>query len=322
MKAEDIQSILWLIPAIPLAASLLNGLLSILFLRSKPKTSLTPGQLNIRYATSFIGITAIISVLVISLICLFYLIGQPAPAEETGKSAVVGSAQSAVVAGEASSTAKLAAPETPQTASVDAANSRRVEVKEVYTWIPSGDFQIKVGFLLDPLTAMMLVVVSTISLLVHIFSTGYMRDDSGFHRFYTYLPFFTFSMIMLVLANNFLLLYVFWEAVGLSSYLLIGFWFSKKYDWGRLLPPAANVKAFVVNRVGDFGFGLGIMWIFVTMLGVVGNDYAKAHNITGAYDRLNYANVFGAFNEALRKGSLDQTTLPLQEMRSQNCISK
>ena len=95
----------------------------------------------------------------------------------------------------------------------------------------------------------MLVVVNTISLLVHIFSTGYMRDDSGFHRFYTYLPFFTFSMIMLVLANNFLLLYVFWEAVGLSSYLLIGFWFSKKYDWGRLLPPAANVKAFVVNRV-------------------------------------------------------------------------
>ncbi len=309
MTAKDIESILWLVPAIPLAAALLNGLLGIVFLRSKAKKNLTPGQLTIRYATSFIGITAIVSALVVSIICLVFLIGQPAPKEATARPDEAKSAQ-LMTTGQAASTAKLAAPDL-QTAQAEPENLRRVEVKEVYTWIASGDFQIKVGFLLDPLTAMMLVVVNTISLLVHIFSTGYMRDDNGFHRFYTYLPFFTFSMLMLVLANNFLILYVFWEAVGLSSYLLIGFWFSKKYDWGRLLPPAANVKAFVVNRVGDFGFGLGIMWIFVTMLGNVGSDYAKAHNITNGFDRLNYANVFGAFNEALKTNALGQTTLTL-----------
>lgn len=312
MTAKDIESILWLIPAIPLAASLLNGLLSIVFLRSKAKKDLSQGQLMIRYGTSFIGITAIASTLVISIICLAFLLGQPAPHHSEGDkpAATQGVSQS-----ETSSVLKLAAPafaadpppkEGGATTAAEEENKRRIEVKEVYTWIPSGDFNIKVGFLLDPLTAIMLIVVCTISLLVHIFSTGYMRDDNGFHRFYTYLPFFTFSMLMLVLANNFLILYVFWEAVGLSSYLLIGFWFSKKYDWGRLLPPAANVKAFVVNRVGDFGFGLGIMWIFVLMLGPIGEEYAKKHGGATGFDRLNYTNVFGAMEEAFKPGSPHQ----------------
>jgi NADH-quinone oxidoreductase subunit L len=315
MTAKDIESILWLVPAIPLAAALINGLLSILFLKSKPKKELSKGLLTIRYATSFIGIVSIASVLVISLICLSYLLGQPAPKQpEAAPHAVVSGQVTAHIA-EGSSSAKLAAPvardSQAEVAPTEEANPRRVEVQKVYTWIPSGDFQINFGFLLDPLTAMMLVVVTTISLLVHIFSTGYMRDDNGYHRFFTYLPFFTFSMIMLVLSNNFLLLYVFWEAVGLSSYLLIGFWFSKKYDWGRLLPTAANVKAFVVNRVGDFGFSLGIMWIFVMMLGPVGETYAQKHNIQGLWDRLNYANVFGAFNDAIAAHTLDGLVLTL-----------
>ncbi len=309
MTAKDIESILWLIPAIPLAAALLNGLLSILFLRSKPKQELSSGLMTIRHTTSVIGIASIVSALVISIICLTFLLGQPAPAHPTGHTATSGQVVAQV--GEGSSGAKLAAPAQAETTPTEETNLRRIEVQKVYTWIPSGDFQINFGFLIDPLTAMMLVVVCTISLLVHIFSTGYMREDNGFHRFFTYLPFFTFSMIMLVMSNNFLLLYVFWEAVGLSSYLLIGFWFSKKYDWGRLLPTAANVKAFVVNRVGDFGFSLGIMWIFVTMLGPVGNNYATKHNIQGIWDRLNYANVFGAFNDAIAANTFGGLTLTL-----------
>ncbi|MBN9388535.1 MAG: NADH-quinone oxidoreductase subunit L [Chloroflexi bacterium] len=310
MTAKDIESILWLIPAIPLAASLINGLLSILFLRSKTKQSLSSGQLAVRGATSAIGIVSIVSALVISIICLSFLLSQPAPAEPAEHAAVPTATQQVGQASEASG-AKLAAPALPAEGTTEPENLRRIEVQKVYTWIPSGDFQINFGFLIDPLTAMMLVVVTTISLLVHIFSTGYMKEDNGYHRFFTYLPFFTFSMIMLVMANNFLLLYVFWEAVGLSSYLLIGFWFSKKYDWGRLLPPVANVKAFVVNRIGDFGFGLGIMWIFVTMLGTVGSDYATKHNISNVWDRLNYANVFGAFNEAIQANALSGTVLTL-----------
>lgn len=307
MTAENIQSILWLIPAIPLAAALINGLLSIVFLRSKSKASLSSGQLAIRNSTALIGIVSILAALVISLICLFYLIGQPAPARATGEK-TTGSVNSTQVATAEASNVKLAA---PADQAQEPENKRRVEVAKVYTWIPSGNFQINLGFQIDPLTAIMMVVVCTISLMVHIFSSGYMRDDNGMGRFFTYLPFFTFSMLMLVLANNFLVLYVFWEAVGLSSYLLIGFWFSKKYDWGRMLPPAANVKAFVVNRVGDFGFGLGIMWIFVTMMGPVGDDYAKAHNITSGFDRLNYTNVFGAFGDALNNHRFDSLTLTL-----------
>ena len=108
------------------------------------------------------------------------------------------------------------------------------------------------GFLVDQLTAMMMVVVSSVSLCVHVYTMGYMEDDDGYQRFFSYISLFTFSMMMLVMSNNFLQLFFGWEAVGLVSYLLIGFWYTR--------PTAifANMKAFLVNRVGDFGFALGI----------------------------------------------------------------
>jgi NADH-quinone oxidoreductase subunit L len=124
--------------------------------------------------------------------------------------------------------------------------------QDVYTWLQVGSLQMHIGFLIDRLTAMMMVVVTFVSLMVHIYTIGYMADDDGYQRFFSYIALFTFSMLMLVMSNNFLQLFFGWEAVGLVSYLLIGFWFKK--------PSAifANLKAFVVNRVGDFGFLLGI----------------------------------------------------------------
>ncbi|MBS0381456.1 MAG: NADH-quinone oxidoreductase subunit L [Proteobacteria bacterium] len=122
----------------------------------------------------------------------------------------------------------------------------------VYTWLEVGKLTIGIGFLVDRLTAIMLVTVTFVSLMVHIYTIGYMRDDPGFQRFFAYIALFTFSMLMLVLANNFLQLFVGWELVGLVSYLLIGFWFE------RPTASAAALKAFIVNRVGDFGFILGI----------------------------------------------------------------
>ncbi len=128
----------------------------------------------------------------------------------------------------------------------------------LYSWILSGTFDVHIGFKIDQLTAVMLIVVTTVSSLVHIYSTGYMHGDKGYPRFFAYLSLFTFSMLMLVMADNFLQLYVFWEAVGLCSYFLIGFWYEKKSA------SDAGKKAFVVNRVGDFGFGLGVMLIFIS----------------------------------------------------------
>src|SRR5262245_42841413 len=118
----------------------------------------------------------------------------------------------------------------------------------LYTWIPSGDFTVNIGFLVDPLTCIMLFVVTSVSTLVHVYSNGYMADDPDIARFFTYLPLFVFSMLILVLSSNFLLLFVGWEAVGLCSYLLIGFWYQKKSA------SDAAKKAFIVNRIGDFGF--------------------------------------------------------------------
>jgi NADH-quinone oxidoreductase subunit L len=122
----------------------------------------------------------------------------------------------------------------------------------VYTWLTSGDTRFEIGFLIDKLTVTMMMVVTFVSLMVHIYTIGYMRDDPGYTRFFSYISLFTFSMLMLVMANNFLQLFFGWEAVGLVSYLLIGFWYTR--------PTAiyANLKAFLVNRVGDFGFLLGI----------------------------------------------------------------
>jgi len=122
----------------------------------------------------------------------------------------------------------------------------------VYTWLTSGDYKFEVGFLIDTLTTTMMLVVTFVSLMVHIYTIGYMQEDPGYNRFFSYISLFTFSMLMLVMANNFMQLFFGWEAVGLVSYLLIGFWYTR--------PTAifANMKAFLVNRVGDFGFILGI----------------------------------------------------------------
>ncbi len=130
---------------------------------------------------------------------------------------------------------------------------------QVYSWIAAGSFKVDIGFLVDQLTAVMLLVVSTVGLMVHVYSIGYMKGDGGYYRFFAYLNLFMFSMFMLILGNNFLMLYVFWEAVGLCSYLLISFWYPK------VSASNAGTKAFLTNRVGDFGFGLGIMLIFVTV---------------------------------------------------------
>jgi NADH-quinone oxidoreductase subunit L len=137
----------------------------------------------------------------------------------------------------------------------------------VYEWMVLGGLKMEVGFLVDGLTAMMMVVVTFVSLMVHIYTIGYMEEDPGYQRFFAYISLFTFSMLMLVMSNNFLQLFFGWEAVGLVSYLLIGFWFKK--------PTAifANLKAFLVNRVGDFGFILGI-GLIVTFAGTL--NYAEA----------------------------------------------
>ena len=128
--------------------------------------------------------------------------------------------------------------------------------QHLYTWIPAGSFRIPVTLQVDQLTAIMLMVVTFVSLLVHIYSFGYMHGDPGYYRFFSYLPLFVFSMLMLVLADNYLLLFVFWEGVGLCSYLLIGFWYRR-----RSAAQAAK-KAFIVNRIGDFGFTIGVLFIF------------------------------------------------------------
>jgi NADH-quinone oxidoreductase subunit L len=126
----------------------------------------------------------------------------------------------------------------------------------IYTWCFTGAHIFNVGFLIDQMTVLMMVTVNTVSLLVHIYSIGYMEGDKGYQRFFAYMSLFTFFMLVLTLANNFLVLFFGWEGVGLVSYLLIGFWFKKDSA------SSGGLKAFLVNRVGDFGFILGIAAIF------------------------------------------------------------
>ena len=150
----------------------------------------------------------------------------------------------------------------------------------IYTWMVVGDLKMEVGFLIDSLTAMMMCVVTFVSLMVHIYTIGYMEEDEGYNRFFSYISLFTFSMLLLVMSNNLLQLFFGWEGVGLVSYLLIGFWYKK--------PTAtfANMKAFLVNRIGDFGFLLGV-------------------GLTAAYTgTLNYAEIFAKTSE------LSAMTLP------------
>ena len=146
----------------------------------------------------------------------------------------------------------------------------------VYTWAVTDGLRMEVGFLVDRLTALMMAVVTFVSLMVHVYTIGYMHEDPGYQRFFSYISLFTFSMLMLVMANNFLQLFFGWEAVGLVSYLLIGFWFKRE------TAIFANLKAFLVNRVGDFGFILGIAGIvlFTNSLDYV-EVFSQAQSIAG-----------------------------------------
>lgn len=167
------------------------------------------------------------------------------------------------------------------------APEHRVFEKDYFTWIGSGAFEAIAGLQVDPLSVIMILVVSGVGFLIHVYSVGYMHDDDGFYRYFTYLNLFTFSMLLLVLANNFLLMFIGWEGVGLCSYLLIGFWFEKKSA------SDAGMKAFIVNRVGDFGFILAIMLIFVT------------------FNTIDFTDVFHAAPEHLQTGSFIATMITL-----------
>ncbi|MBD0316184.1 MAG: NADH-quinone oxidoreductase subunit L, partial [Nitrospiraceae bacterium] len=144
----------------------------------------------------------------------------------------------------------------------------------LYTWLTSGHLDIHIGLYIDRLTAVMLLLVTIVSSLVHVYTIGYMQGDAGYARFFSYIALFTFSMLMLVLADNLLQLFVFWEAVGLCSYLLIGHWYE------RAPACAAATKAFLVNRVGDFGFLLGLLLVWYS------------------FGTLNYLEIFPAAHQA------------------------
>ena len=163
----------------------------------------------------------------------------------------------------------------------------RVLHPTIYSWIKVGSFDVSVSFLLDPLSAVMILVVSGVGALIHLYSVGYMAEDEGYARFFTYMNLFAFSMLLLVLADNYLLLYVGWELVGLCSYLLIGFWFTR--DTAR----SAAVKAFVSNRVGDFGFALGVILMWTTL------------------GTLNYADVFTKAPQVFAVGAPVVTAMTL-----------
>ncbi|MBO1225451.1 MAG: NADH-quinone oxidoreductase subunit L [Candidatus Scalindua sediminis] len=163
----------------------------------------------------------------------------------------------------------------------------RLFEKEYFLWIGSGSFKSIAGLQVDPLSTVMILVVSGVGFLIHVYSIGYMHGDDGFYRYFTYLNLFTFAMLLLVLANNFLLMFIGWEGVGLCSYLLIGYWFEKKSA------SDAGMKAFVVNRIGDFGFLLAIMLIFVT------------------FNTIDFTEVFLAAPEHLEVGSIVATMIAL-----------
>src|SRR5262245_24543924 len=158
---------------------------------------------------------------------------------------------------------------------------------DLFPWIVAGTFETSVTAQVDQLSAIMLLVVTGVSFLIHLYSIGYMHDDAGYARFFAYLNLFVFSMVMLVLAGNFLVLFVFWEGVGLCSYLLIGFWYERKSA------ADAGKKAFIVNRVGDFGFLLAIMLIWVT------------------FGTVNYAEVFGKADASVSVGAYTSIALLL-----------
>lgn len=167
----------------------------------------------------------------------------------------------------------------------DVANGHQTSFP-LYTWLTSGILDIHMGFSIDRLTAVMLLLVTTVSSLVHVYTIGYMREDPGYARFFSYIALFTFSMLMLVMADNLLQLFIFWEAVGLCSYLLIGHW----YD--RPTACAAATKAFLVNRVGDFGFMLGLLLVWYSFGSFDYQEiFPRAHESAG--DAMNILGPFG-----------------------------
>jgi NADH-quinone oxidoreductase subunit L len=167
----------------------------------------------------------------------------------------------------------------------DVANGHQTSFP-LYTWLTSGILDIHIGFSIDRLTAVMLLLVTTVSSLVHVYTIGYMREDPGYARFFSYIALFTFSMLMLVMADNLLQLFIFWEAVGLCSYLLIGHW----YD--RPTACAAATKAFLVNRVGDFGFMLGLLLVWYSFGSFDYQEiFPRAHESAG--DVMNILGPFG-----------------------------
>src|SRR5712692_4146279 len=145
---------------------------------------------------------------------------------------------------------------------------------DYFTWIQAGRFQAQFGFMLDHLSGLMILIVTGVGFLIHVYSAGYMSHEEGFYRYFAYLNLFVFFMLTLVLADNYLLMFVGWEGVGLCSYLLIGFWFTRRSA------ADAGKKAFIVNRVGDFGFVLAIMLIYWT------------------FDRIDFAGVFARVENA------------------------
>ncbi|WP_299549747.1 NADH-quinone oxidoreductase subunit L [uncultured Tateyamaria sp.] len=148
--------------------------------------------------------------------------------------------------------------------------------ENLYTWMVSGNLRFEIGFLVDNLTVMMMLVVTFVSLMVHVYTIGYMEEDPGYSRFFSYISLFTFAMLMLVMSNNFLQLFFGWEAVGLVSYLLIGFWYKKE------TAVFANMKAFLVNRIGDFGFLLGIAAVVLYTNSLAYEDaFAAAPSLVG-----------------------------------------
>ena len=132
-----------------------------------------------------------------------------------------------------------------------------VFIVTLFDWISAGNFKASISFLVDPLSSLMLLIITGVGFLIHVYSIGYMHDDEGYNRFFSYLNLFIFFMLLLVMGSNYLLMFVGWEGVGLCSYLLIGFWF-KNHDYND----AAN-KAFIMNRIGDLGLLLGIILIFI-----------------------------------------------------------
>jgi NADH-quinone oxidoreductase subunit L len=165
--------------------------------------------------------------------------------------------------------------------------SPHAAINTLYSWITVGDFDVSLALRADPLSSLMTLVVSGVGFLIHVYSVGYMAEDERFTRFFTQLNLFAFSMLLLVLGNNFLVLFVGWELVGLCSYLLIGFWFERE------APAEAGKKAFLVTRIGDFGFALGVMLIFAT------------------FRTLDFDQVFASAPEVLAVGSTIATAITL-----------